>query len=294
MFEVNKYLCSSDQVCKKLTSISHTCFSSCSKDSDCNVQDSCGEAKCENNECAYYPFCVSNNPCLILESCDRQKQKTDPNKCVFKNRTCTPPNSCYTNGRCIALDDTNWECQYDETQCEQPESLCQYSYCHPSEGCKVADIKCDDNDPCKIPLGCVEHTEWNNYTCEYLPKCEHQVCKDTYCTETGDCIYTNIKCPIINPCFVYECENDECIQKLPSKESVDPCGKCLEEYHKLGQYIDLTNSTCEGKDVNISDIPFNIISESSSSISSFIPVSKASIQSSYLYLIIISVLINLF
>ena len=295
-YKYNEDKCSSDQVCKKLTSTEHKCYPSlCSKDSDCNVQDSCGEAKCENNECIYYPLCISSNPCLILESCDKYKQKTDPNKCVFKNRTCTSPNSCYTNGRCVPLDDTNWECQYDETQCEQPESLCQYSYCHPSEGCKVADIKCDNNDPCKIPLGCVEHTEWNNYTCEYLPKCEHQTCKDTYCTETGDCIYTDIKCSIINPCFVYECENDECIPKIPEKEAVDPCGKCLEEYHKLGQYIDLTNSSCKGKIVNNSDVPFNIISESSiSSISSSVPISKASIQSSYLYLIIISVFIVLF
>ena len=290
VYEYNKNKCDIGQVCKKLTSEEYQCYSSsCSKDSDCNVQNSCGEAKCENNECVYHPFCVSDNPCLILESCDNQKQETDPNKCVFKDRICTPPNSCYTNGRCVALDDTNWECQFDEVKCDQPESLCQYSYCHPSEGCKVAEITCDDNDPCKRSTGCIEQPKFNNYTCGYVPKCEHQVCKDTYCTETGDCIYTDIKCPIINPCFIYECEDDDCIQKLPSKESVDPCGECLEEYHKLGQYLDITNSNCEGKDVNISDIPFNDNSDGSS-----VPVSKANIHSSYLYLIVISVFIILF
>ena len=268
VYKYNEDKCSLDQVCKKLSSTTHACFISCSKDSDCNIQDSCGQAKCENNICVYHPLCIPSNPCLILESCDNNKQKTDPTRCVFKNRTCTPPNSCYTNGRCVALDDTNWKCQYDEVKCDKPEGLCQYSYCHPSEGCKVAEITCDDNDPCKKSTGCVEHPEFNNYTCGYVPKCEHQICKDTYCTETGNCIYTDIKCPIINHCFIYECENDKCIQKLPNKESVDLCGGCLEEYHKIGQYLDLTNSTCKGKNVNIPNIPFNDISESSSNFSS--------------------------
>ena len=280
IYEKNK--CSSNQVCNKKSSTEYFCtYPSCNIDSDCDYSDnSCGNVKCVNNVCVYYPSCIPDNPCLVLEKCNTAP---DLEKCIYKNITCTPPNSCYTNGRCVPLNDKNYECVFDEVQCDKPEGLCSYSYCHPEKGCQTAEIKCDDNDPCKISLGCVEHPEWNNYTCEYIPKCEQKVCKDTYCTDTGECIYTDRKCDVINPCFTYECENDKCIPKLPEKEAVDPCGECLEEYHKLGQYLDLTNSSCKGKIVNNSDVPFN--DKSSSSEMSF--VSEAIIRSvSYLFIFI--------
>jgi len=287
VYEYNNILCGNNKVCKKLTTKTYKCFpTTCSTDSDCNLDNTCNEARCENNVCVNHPFCIPDNPCLLLDYCDENTQLSDPSKCTYKEITCKPPNSCYTNGRCVPLNSTNYECVFDEVQCDKPEGLCSYSYCHPEKGCQTAEIKCDDSDPCMHSLGCIEHPEWGNYTCEYVPKCEQKVCKDTYCTDTGECIYTDRKCDVINPCFTYDCENDECIPKLPEKEAVDPCGECLEEYHKLGQYLDLTNSSCKGKIVNNSNVPFNVISSSSSSETSF--VSEAGIKSvSYLFIFIL-------
>ena len=227
-------ICKENEVCVKLTASEYKCSSDCSDGASCGTDDKCGSWSCENHKCVYNPTCKPDN-CHILEKCDL----TLENPCIYKEMECINPNACYENGHC-----EDGKCVYNEVKCIS-DNLCVNGYCDPIEGCKYEDITCESDDLCVISE-CVEHPEWGNYTCEEHPKCEDQACKLTKCSITGECIYNDVICDNKNDtCFKYVCEDNECVEKPFNKSTVDPCGNCIDKYHKMGLYSDLNETLCE-------------------------------------------------
>ena len=243
VFTPDEEICKADEVCIKLSSTEHKCSSDCSDGASCGEDNKCGSWTCEDHKCAYNPTCIPDS-CHILINCDPSLD----NPCIYEEMNCSNPNACYENGRC-----ENGKCVYDEVNCT-PDNLCVNSYCDPVEGCIFENITCESDDLCVISE-CVEHPEWGNSTGEEHPKCEDQVCKTTKCTITGECIYSDVICDNKNDtCFKYVCEDNECVKKPFKKETVDPCGECIEKYHEMGLYLDLNESLCKGEPITNDDL----------------------------------------
>lgn len=230
----NTNICKENEVCIALNSKEYKCSDDCNDGASCGEDNACGSWSCENHKCIYTPKCIPDN-CHTLIKCD--PTLTEP--CIYEEIKCKNPDNCHINGKCI-----DGKCIYENKTCPQT-NYCKYGKCDSIYGCLSYDVDCNNGDLC-VNYSCVSHPEWENYTCEYTDKCPEVNCMNVKCSITGECIYSDVICNISDSCFTYSCVNNSCVRDILNQSSLDPCGKCIEEYHALGYYLDYNKSLCEG------------------------------------------------
>lgn len=227
-------ICEPDTVCVKLNSVEHICSHDCEYGASCGEDNKCGDWSCIDNTCVYNSYCIPDN-CHILTKCNPDLE--DP--CVYVEKSCPDLNKCKINGKCI-----EGECVYEDKQCIS-DNLCKTGKCDPIQECIYEDIDCFNGDLC-LNYTCIEHIDYGNYSCEYEFKCEDIPCKNVKCSLNGQCIYTDIVCNDIDPCFTYSCINDKCKKNILNITALNPCSECMVDYHAMGLYLDYNSTLCEG------------------------------------------------
>jgi len=146
--------------------------------------------------CSYYDWC---------EVCEGSGQSCCTS--TILSTTCNDNNACTTDSCPVrdtpAKNSTGDNCIHTPITCAAPADACQYSYCDTTKGCVVANVSCDDSNPCTVDT--CKNGQCSNVakTCNDGNSCTSDTCN----TKTGNCDYTDISatCQGSNMCLNYTC-----------------------------------------------------------------------------------------